>query len=247
MMPKPTLIAELLLFLLLLSHLPRPLHSQQRQQIGEEQEEVVRQEEQRRQRCDASSGDDDAATCAEDPRGEEPQTTAASSTQQRRQPYLQERRQRQEQQQQQEQQERRHPLDRLPDDFVDPCRDDNPACPDWALEGECAANPNYMLGSCPRSCGSCRPIGLKVVGGAASGGAVDGAVDGAVCRAGGSSDECLAEEEKLCKDQYDECPHWAKEGECLINSQFMQVKCKTPVGNAYAPGAIEGRESPRTS
>jgi len=45
---------------------------------------------------------------------------------------------------------------RFPDDFVHPCQDDEPRCPVWAREGECKANPGYMLQSCAGSCGICQ-------------------------------------------------------------------------------------------
>jgi prolyl 4-hydroxylase len=35
------------------------------------------------------------------------------------------------------------------------CADLSPNCEAWAVAGECAKNPNYMLVSCPRSCGQC--------------------------------------------------------------------------------------------
>ena len=38
---------------------------------------------------------------------------------------------------------------------VEKCRDDNNRCGFWALDGECEANPLYMLNSCKRSCKVC--------------------------------------------------------------------------------------------
>ena len=32
---------------------------------------------------------------------------------------------------------------KLPDDFIDPCEDNNPSCSIWATEGECQNNPNF--------------------------------------------------------------------------------------------------------
>jgi len=55
-------------------------------------------------------------------------------------------------------------------------------------------------------------------------------MDGVVCGAGGSSEECLKEEEKLCRDYHDECSVWAAMGECLRNSLYMQDKCKYSCG-----------------
>lgn len=89
---------------------------------------------------------------------------------------------------------------RLPDDFVDPCQDENQSCPEWADAGECNNNPNYMLTSCARSCGSCHQ---------------------------GVEEERYLVSQQLCRDDYDdECGKWAEEGECSINPSFMHARCK---------------------
>jgi len=35
------------------------------------------------------------------------------------------------------------------------CKDKEPNCPTWAHSGECANNPGFMLGSCPKACEQC--------------------------------------------------------------------------------------------
>jgi len=40
-----------------------------------------------------------------------------------------------------------------------PCADENPRCLQWARDGECLANPSYMLMRCPQSCDLCPPDG----------------------------------------------------------------------------------------
>ena len=40
--------------------------------------------------------------------------------------------------------------------ITDDCKDDNEWCPTWAAEGECSANPAYMLQSCKKSCEVCK-------------------------------------------------------------------------------------------
>lgn len=92
----------------------------------------------------------------------------------------------------------------LPDDFVDPCQDSNPSCPEWASAGECAANPHYMLGSCARSCGTCWPLPTSFGGG--------GGED-----EGGEAYDGSAASSSLCADDHDECAKWASEGECAVN------------------------------
>ena len=37
------------------------------------------------------------------------------------------------------------------------CKDDNPSCAAWAVDGQCKSNPKYMLVSCARACGACTP------------------------------------------------------------------------------------------
>ena len=36
-----------------------------------------------------------------------------------------------------------------------PCVDDDNECEFWASEGECGADPDYMLVNCKKSCGNC--------------------------------------------------------------------------------------------
>lgn len=48
----------------------------------------------------------------------------------------------------------------------DDCMDLHPRCQEWADEGECAANPKYMIGHgsvrgyCRKSCGLCQPASV---------------------------------------------------------------------------------------
>uniref|UniRef100_A0A1D1ZRX9 procollagen-proline 4-dioxygenase n=1 Tax=Auxenochlorella protothecoides TaxID=3075 RepID=A0A1D1ZRX9_AUXPR len=37
------------------------------------------------------------------------------------------------------------------------CGDKEPHCEEWAVNGECDANPGFMLTSCARACGKCKP------------------------------------------------------------------------------------------
>lgn len=92
---------------------------------------------------------------------------------------------------------------RIPDDFVDPCTDDEPSCQSWAREGECRLNPTYMLRACARSCGICQSLRKK------------------------SGEEEEVEEEPVCINKYEECDEWANEdGECWVNPSFMLENCK---------------------
>ncbi len=41
--------------------------------------------------------------------------------------------------------------------FPQDCEDYHPSCREWAAEGECAANRDYMVGACRLACKVCRP------------------------------------------------------------------------------------------
>lgn len=92
----------------------------------------------------------------------------------------------------------------LPDDFIDPCQDNDQQCYEWAVEGECRRNLHFMLTSCARSCGSCHslPRGSR--------GFVEEITTTAIC---------------LDEHAGHECQKWAMEGECLINPSCTFVKC----------------------
>ena len=82
----------------------------------------------------------------------------------------------------------------FPSDFVDPCTDSEVDCFTWAREGECRANPTYMLRNCAGSCGTCQFINSTK-----------------------SVEEGLL---PVCIDKYDQCNIWANEdGECWINPE----------------------------
>jgi len=92
---------------------------------------------------------------------------------------------------------------RLPDDFVDPCQDENPDCSKWSKEGECVNNPTFMLVSCARSCGSCT-------------------TKSSTAKEGGDGEEEKKEENSqmvgvTCADEYESCEEWAKGAECWVN------------------------------
>lgn len=100
---------------------------------------------------------------------------------------------------------------RLPDDFVDPCQNKNENCAKWAAEGECRNNPNFLLSNCALSCGSCH--------------AVEGWGEEAAERTG--QQRFLQQDvDKVCGDEFERCGEWAAEGECSINTRFMQFRCK---------------------
>ena len=86
------------------------------------------------------------------------------------------------------------PHRQLPDDFIDPCQDSQASCSQWANEGECLNNPNFMLAQCPRSCGTCVPLH-------------DGEEE--------ESENAVAS--SVCVDDEEKCSTWADMGECAMN------------------------------
>ncbi|KAL9179342.1 hypothetical protein ACHAXT_008632 [Thalassiosira profunda] len=128
------------------------------------------------------------------------------------------------------------------------CEDNEPDCGLWAREGECRANPDYMLVNCPISCGSC-PDPLDIS-------AEEAELLDEVAKYGkpqkvegkdapktlevirktveymqndifGSdathdlSEEILAE----CTNREELCAFWAAIGECEANKAYMKTKC----------------------
>ena len=81
------------------------------------------------------------------------------------------------------------------------CEDYNTKCGEWANQGECKANPDYMLKSCKQSCNVC----------------------------GKSDDEIKSlttQYKSLCEDANVNCAAWASQGECTANPGYMLKSCK---------------------
>lgn len=96
------------------------------------------------------------------------------------------------------------------DPIPDPCTDANDSCPDWAAEGECKANPGYMLNHCARSCGVCKDIEGKS----------HSTAPADVCQ----DVETPEESERLAVLLL--CEQLAALGECALEQDFMKENCK---------------------
>lgn len=89
------------------------------------------------------------------------------------------------------------------------CKDQNPLCEGWAEEGECLANPTWMVGSrehpgqCIRACGRCDVAAHLHVG--------------------------EKQPPAWCEDSAPKCEAWAEQGECDANKVWM-------VGTRAKPG-----------
>ena len=82
------------------------------------------------------------------------------------------------------------------------CRDLNGECPNWAKSGQCDANPDFMLQSCRKSCGTCAEHDLPDE-------------DGPPCT------NTAAEHD---------CEYWSTMGECTKNEAFMKTGCARSCG-----------------
>ena len=139
----------------------------------------------------------------------------------------------------------------LPDDFVDPCRDQRSDCVGWAGDGECSKNPSYMVPNCAKSCGTCRSY-LEPP---------DEEEDERLA-------EVMANGRLACEDDEPNCGEWAVGGECMLNpvceSRFFSER-RPPyltglddhktcsiiagilAGNVSTSGGTEKTACPRTS
>lgn len=115
-------------------------------------------------------------------------------------------------------------------DRLVPCIDTKEdECPNWAAQGECTKNPQFMLLQCRKSCNSC--IDLQQQG---------GVVQVAPHRENRSSIlEHLVETQvyqhdlahqsveylTTCVNKHELCTHWSLEGECKANPHFMYTEC----------------------
>eukprot|EP00537_Pseudo-nitzschia_pungens_P017522 CAMPEP_0172408902 /NCGR_PEP_ID=MMETSP1061-20121228/76093_1 /TAXON_ID=37318 /ORGANISM="Pseudo-nitzschia pungens, Strain cf. pungens" /LENGTH=178 /DNA_ID=CAMNT_0013145045 /DNA_START=65 /DNA_END=601 /DNA_ORIENTATION=- len=108
-----------------------------------------------------------------------------------------------------------------------PCTDEDSRCGEWAGNGECKSNPQYMLVQCRKSCSSC----ISLHSGDESQVAYDDTRSD-VLRRLYETQEYLHKEAKRnveslkrCVNNYSECTHWWSIGECNKNPQFMHTEC----------------------
>ncbi|RCN30618.1 shTK domain protein [Ancylostoma caninum] len=85
------------------------------------------------------------------------------------------------------------------------CCDKDPSCAQWASNGECSRNPEWMLSNCQLSCHNCKTDSNKP------------ATRTSLCGTG---------KESNCCDKDRSCAQWASYGECDKNPKFMLSKCK---------------------
>ncbi|CAL1545141.1 unnamed protein product [Lymnaea stagnalis] len=111
------------------------------------------------------------------------------------------------------------------------CKDQKDNCPEWAEEGHCEKNPEYMLKECQKSCQDSTGCmhtcegGETEVNGRCVGGVKGQTVSGGAGKVNGGSTSG-GDDNGDCDDKDANCPKWAKGGQCKDNPGWMLVNCK---------------------
>nr|XP_006819793.1 PREDICTED: zinc metalloproteinase nas-15-like [Saccoglossus kowalevskii] len=113
------------------------------------------------------------------------------------------------------------------------CVDTNERCASWAADGECQANPTYMLENCKQSCAECPSSVVPA----------DCIDHNDMCDDWARRGECVKNPNymhssckrscgkcsaytKVCLDENELCGWWASDDECRNNPGYMNVNCK---------------------
>ena len=112
------------------------------------------------------------------------------------------------------------------------CKDDNDECSSWASQGECDANPNYMLKSCRKSCFVCGTIQdeNELPADASDLGVAQSRVTDGFATSRGQFNmritrarrymedtQVTLEAKEKCQNYYADCTNWAIGNECAAN------------------------------
>jgi len=81
------------------------------------------------------------------------------------------------------------------------CKDIDLKCSQWATDGECEKNNDWMEENCPVACKVCDRTAEQL------------------------NEVCGLHKDKECKDYFDSCGKWAKDGECESNNWWMKENC----------------------
>lgn len=101
------------------------------------------------------------------------------------------------------------------------CNDNHELCAKWASQGECKANPNYMIENCMRSCEVCVKYDEKA------------RIYAAMYK--------KRSDKGPCEDDHDDCPGWEAEDKCVTNTSFMLEQCRRSC--SMCPGQTHSRPS----
>jgi hypothetical protein len=85
------------------------------------------------------------------------------------------------------------------------CHDLHPSCKKFAQQGECFANPPWMLSNCKQSCGLCYEEWRE--------------------KQSDAQDVYNVPNDDKCVDMHTQCPNWASQMECFTNPAYMAQAC----------------------
>ena len=130
--------------------------------------------------------------------------------------------------------------------------DENERCPEWAADGQCKDNSQFMALTCGRSCGLCegRPVPVAAAAKPRRSGCHN--EPGYNCTARAAAGECDSDKGEMlwrcpsacrvcpylgvlhealgCDDTNAACGEWARHGECHANPAYMLEACASACG-----------------
>jgi len=124
-----------------------------------------------------------------------------------------------------------------------PCTDNNQYCADWAANGECETNPNYMLVTCPESCGACpqptptpQPTPAPTAAPTPAPPPPPTPAPPPPPTPGPPPPPPPTPAPQPCTDNNQYCEDWAANGECQTNPNYMLTNCRKSCGVCSGPG-----------
>ena len=119
-----------------------------------------------------------------------------------------------------------------------PCFDESESCSLWAETGQCEENPEYMMNNCMISCGVCAgpnvTEGTVVVSTTTSATTTTSAIP-TTTTTSTTSTTTPTTTTKECIDASDQCPVWARFGQCEENPSYMFNNCLISCGVCAGP------------
>jgi hypothetical protein len=129
------------------------------------------------------------------------------------------------------------------------CADETRDCVIWMKAGECHSNSDFMMESCPRSCGFCDGAAARAEASASAGRAEASASAGrAEARASAGRAEASASADRAgttCVDARAECAAWAAGRQCAKNGDWMRLHCQRACGLCEPPCEDLAEECPQ--
>ena len=117
------------------------------------------------------------------------------------------------------------------------CIDKHDSCPLWARFGECEKNAEFMTEACTMSCDLCADV-VVVVNATTLGSAVRSTttpVPTTTQVPTTTSTTTATTTTRACVDTEEECPLWARTGQCELNPEYMMDNCPISCGVCAKP------------